>query len=78
MSAREQRGAILSAAVIQMLDYLERAYPDGELGVVAIVCEVDYENADGEGKTGVPVWCSDPRRFVQHGLLHTAAWEAIA
>ncbi len=79
MTVREQRRAILHAGVESMLDYLDdnERYAGGELGIVAIVCEIDYVDDDGDARTGMPFWCSDPRRFVQHGLLLAAAGQAI-
>lgn len=84
MSAlRDQRRQIISAAVDQLLDHLDEdedyQLDTAQLGVVAIVCEIEYPDADdaNEMRTGVTYWCSDDRRFVQHGLLHVAATEAI-
>jgi hypothetical protein len=80
MTVREQRCSILHAAVEQLLDHLDddEDYSDeAALGVVAVVCEIEWTDDDGDQRTGIAFWCSDPRRFVQHGLLAMAARQAI-
>ncbi len=69
MTIREQRRAILHAGVESLLDYLDdnERYVAGELGIVAIVCEIDYVDEDGDARTGMPFWCSDPRRLCSTG-----------
>lgn len=55
------------------LDVIEAVdVPDGataKVRTVAIVAEVEMDDADGEGFTRILTRCSDDRRWLQEGLL---------
>lgn len=55
----------------RLMDEVEAEFTGGEeLGEVAIVAEVNRDGDDPE--TWVEVICTDPRRWVQAGLLKAA------
>lgn len=58
-----------------LMELIAEAYgDDATVGVVAIVVEVDIPPSDpGEhGITEIQVRCSEPRRWIQAGLLESA------
>ena len=68
---REHRKAVIGSHVEAFLDALEEDFPDDddEIGVVCIVIEMAYEDVDGDRRTSLPYYCSDERKFVQHGIF---------
>jgi hypothetical protein len=65
----------LGTLAAELMDRLESDYEgkeDVELGVVAIVVELNYTDSDGEEITAVEYRCSDARRWIQSGLFAAA------
>lgn len=66
--------ADLATVAAELMDELEEEYAskeDVQLGVVAVVAEVNWSDGDG-GVTAVQYRCSDSRRWVQVGLFDAA------
>jgi hypothetical protein len=68
----------LGQTAVEMFETLEHLYgelPNVEVGIVAVVAEVTWGDAD-EQVTSVSYRCSDPRRWIQQGLF-AAAVQAV-
>jgi len=62
----------LGTFVADAMDRMERDLPDAHLGEIMLICEFQRERADGSRFTTVRTLCTDPREFVQLGLLRSA------
>ena len=61
----------LGVVAAELMEKLERSYLDKEdvkIGVVAVIAEVEFSDADGE-YTVIEYRCSDGRKWVQAGLF---------
>jgi hypothetical protein len=56
----------------ELMDYLAESYGDDEVGVgtVMVLVEVTGTDEDGDDWTAIQSRCSDPRAWVQNGMLH--------
>jgi hypothetical protein len=54
--------------VAMAMDQMEEQFPEGRLGEVLIVCEVQHDD-----RTSIGYVCTDERAFVALGMLNTAA-----
>jgi hypothetical protein len=58
------------------MEALEQDYPDGVLGEIAMVMEIQSEDDQGQRQTTIRYICTDPRNYVQIGLLQAALLSA--
>lgn len=67
-------------AAAELLDMLERDYEGREVEVerVMVVVEVSGEVGTDDQWTGVFYRCSDPKRWIQYGLLDSAKRAVLA
>lgn len=66
--------ATISAELIDILesDFADVDEENLEVGVIAVVVEINQKRENGEF-TGIHYRCSDARRWVQHGFFQGAA-----
>ena len=64
----------LGVHAAELMEHMETEYAgkNGELGVVAVIAEINYVEDDGEEVTCIEYRCSDGRRWVQRGIFHEA------
>lgn len=58
----------------QLMERLEEDYADieAEVGVVAVIVELNYVHSNGDDISAIEYRCSDGRRWVQTGLFDAA------
>lgn len=61
----------LGSTAAQLMEMIEEEEPDAEMGVVMILAEINGCDEDG-GWSSIRWRCSDPRVWVQDGMLHAA------
>ncbi len=64
----------LGKLAAEMMDRIADEYGDKveEIGVCAVVVEIDVEEEEGDGYTEVLYRCTDGRRWIQKGLFDAA------
>lgn len=63
----------IGALVAEVMDEIDETYGgDADLGVFAIVAEININDEDGPGVTHVLYRCSDNRTWIQMGLFDAA------
>ena len=64
--------------IADVMDNLERTYGENaELGIFAIVAEVNIDEDDGPGVTHIIYRCNDNRTWIQAGLFEAAKVAAM-
>lgn len=59
----------VTAALMELIDSEEE---NSELGVVLVLAEIAGTDEDGDDWTSIRWRCSDPREWIQYGMLHAA------
>jgi hypothetical protein len=66
-----------TAVLMDRLSDQFEEFEDAEIGSVLVIAEVILPTDGPEGSTGIHFRCSDPRQWVQQGLLHYALNAAV-
>lgn len=72
LTQSEKNTRRLGTFVQEAMEGLERDFPEGEVGTIGIVIEIQNEREDGTPSTTTRFICTDARNFVQMGLLRSA------
>jgi len=64
--------------VAEVMDEIEKTYgEDAQLGIFAIVAEINIDDGDGLGVTHVIYRCNDNRTWIHSGLFEAAKHAAM-
>lgn len=67
-----EKVGIIAADLMERLEDDYKDFDDVEIGIVAVVVEVNYVDRQDDGVSAVEYRCSDERRWIQHGLFEAA------